>query len=714
MSAARREPPDLAALLRQREAEKKLASKPRFIPKKERERLQAEKVKEEEKRKRKEEARTLGSNATTNSTNADNGRRSRPSENGIPTGPKAMAMRMNKGDNAPNGYGGGHRQDRKRGRDDEEQAKSQIEKDEADLRARYMGPPVNQSTSFSADKKKRRKTAAAPKFNFDWDPADDTSRPHDFIYAQRVEPLVRFGGDETTDEMIQRKAEAIRRGDPETGEERARKLLEQHERAKQQLERKNLGKHWSEKSLEDMKERDWRIFKENFGIATKGGLIPNPMRSWQESNLPTQLLNIVADVGYEEPTPIQRAAIPIAMQSRDLIGVAVTGSGKTAAFLLPLLAYIRKLPPLTEMNKNDGPYALILAPTRELVQQIESEAKKFATPLGFTVVSIVGGHSLEEQAFALRNGAEIIVATPGRLVDCLERRLLVFSQCCYIIMDEADRMIDQGFEEPLTKILDALPVTNEKPDTEDAENPQLMSRYLGDKDRYRQTMMYTATMPPVVERIAKKYLRRPAIVTIGNAGEAVDTVEQRVEFVAGEDKRKKRLQEILNSGQFKPPIIVFVNIKRNCDMVARDIKAMGFSAVTLHGSKTQEQREAALASLRNGQTDILVATDLAGRGIDVPDVSLVVNFNMATSIESYTHRIGRTGRAGKKGVAITFLGNEDNDVLYDLRQIITKSSVSKVPEELRRHEAAQSKPQRGVKKVEESGGFGGKGGSNWQ
>ncbi|KAK5663629.1 hypothetical protein OQA88_4060 [Cercophora sp. LCS_1] len=718
MSSSRREPPDLAALLRKRKTEEELASKPRFIPKKERERLEAEKkAKEEEERKRKElQASSSASSAsgrngfgngkTTSFFNGSstNGRAPQPSGSSIPTGPKAMRN----GESAQTGSSEKPRTERKRGHDEEERKAKLERNDESELRARYMGPVVNQST-FSAKKKRRR--TAANKFNFDWDPDDDTSRPHDPIYAEQVQPLVRLGGYEMTDEMVRQKAESIRRSDPETGEERARQFLEQHERVKKQMERKNLGKHWSEKSLEDMKERDWRIFKENFGIATKGGAIPNPMRSWRESGLPSRLLDIVEKVGYEEPTPIQRAAIPIAMQSRDLIGVAVTGSGKTAAFLLPLLVYISRLEPLSEANKNDGPYALILAPTRELVQQIESEARKFATPLGYTVVSIVGGHSLEEQAFALRNGAEIIVATPGRLVDCLERRLLVFSQCCYIIMDEADRMIDQGFEEPLTKILDSMPVTNEKPDTDDAENPALMSRFLGGNDRYRQTMMYTATMPPVVEKIAKKYLRRPAIVTIGNAGEAVDTVEQRVEFVAGEDKRKKRLQEILNSGHFKPPIIVFVNIKRNCDMVARDIRNMGFSAVTLHGSKTQEQREAALLSLRNNQTDILVATDLAGRGIDVPDVSLVVNFNMAMSIESYTHRIGRTGRAGKSGVAITFLGPEDNDVLYDLKQIISKSSISKVPEELRRHEAAQSKPQRGgPKKIEESGGFGGKGG----
>ncbi|KAI5284600.1 mRNA splicing protein prp28, partial [Ascosphaera atra] len=317
--------------------------------------------------------------------------------------------------------------------------------------------------------------------------------------------------------------------------------MEMERRRKEESSRAALDLHWSQKRLDQMRERDWRIFKEDFNIATKGGSIPNPMRSWAESHLPQNLLQIVDQIGYKEPSPIQRAAIPIALANRDLIGVAVTGSGKTAAFLLPLLVYIENLlrfvtPEEHEWRKNDGPYAIILAPTRELAQQIEIEAKKFCTPLHYTVVSIVGGHTVEEQAYNLRNGAEIIIATPGRLVDLLERRILVLSQCNYVVMDEADRMIDLGFEEPVNKILDALPTSNEKPDTEEAEDPRAMTGRT-----YRQTMMYTATMPSAVERIARKYLRRPAIVNIGNVGEAVDTVEQRVEFVAGEDRRKKRL-----------------------------------------------------------------------------------------------------------------------------------------------------------------------------
>lgn len=726
---------------------------PKFLSKAQREKLALEKRAKEVEAER--QAKAFSNGANHNGVSSES-RPARPAEpefdrrdaaGGVPTGPRAMRGDIPTGpaaarhaqpsrnrdmDPPPHPRSKNPRGEKRPTEEDEATAKAAI------LKQRYMGS--EQTSNFSAKKKRKRTTDR--KFNFEWNAEEDTSGDYNPLYQSRHEAnffgrgrLAGFGED-VADNMARKYAEALEMRDHESGSMRAKEILEMERRRREESTRNQLDKHWSEKKLEHMRERDWRIFKEDFNIATKGGSVPNPMRSWEESQLPKRLLELIDRVGYKEPTPIQRAAIPIALQSRDLIGVAVTGSGKTASFLLPLLVYISELPRLDEFEwrKNDGPYAIVLAPTRELAQQIEIEAKKFTQPLGFNVVSIVGGHSLEEQAFSLRDGAEIIIATPGRLVDCIERRMLVLSQCCYVIMDEADRMIDLGFEEPVNKILDALPVTNEKPDTEEAENPRAMKQHLGGQDRYRQTMMYTATMPVAVERIARKYLRRPAIITIGGVGEAVDTVEQRVELIAGEDKRKKRLAEILSSGDFRPPIIVFVNIKRNCDAIAREIKHMGFSSVTLHGSKTQEQREAALASVRSGATDILVATDLAGRGIDVPDVSLVVNFNMATSIESYTHRIGRTGRAGKSGVAITFLGNEDSDVMYvsyypsplsvstvwqktnfrfryDLKQMLIKSPISRVPEELRKHEAAQSKPTRGQgKKIEDSSGFGGKGG----
>jgi ATP-dependent RNA helicase DDX23/PRP28 len=716
---------------------------PKFLSKAQREKLALEKrAKEVEEAKRAKESvssngngsgysdeksRTSSyANGTSNGTAPTGPRGMRNGD--VPTGPASMRSREpSKGvDMSPPAppkkiaFGASDSRSQKRPADEDKSQKVQ-----ADLiKNRYMGAEQNVST-FSASKKRRKTTDK--KFNFEWSVEEDTSPDYNPIYNSRAE--VNFFGrgrlagfdEQAADDAAKKYAAALQERDGIGGAARAREIMEMERKRKEEGGRTAIDKHWSEKKLEHMRERDWRIFKEDFNIATKGGAIPNPMRNWDESNLPKRLRDIIDEVGYTEPSAIQRAAIPIALQNRDLIGVAVTGSGKTAAFLLPLLVYISELPRLdeNEWRRHDGPYSIILAPTRELAQQIEIEARKFAGPLGFTVVSIVGGHSLEEQAYNLRNGAEIIIATPGRLVDCIERRIIVLSQCCYVIMDEADRMIDLGFEEPVNKILDALPVGNEKPDDETAEDARIMSQHIGGKDRYRQTMMYTATMPSAVERIARKYLRRPAIVTIGNIGEAVDTVEQRVEFVSGEDKRKKRLNEILASREFKPPIIVFVNIKRNCDAVARDIKHMGFSSVTLHGSKTQEQREAALASVRNGSTDVLVATDLAGRGIDVPDVSLVVNFNMATNIESYTHRVGRTGRAGKSGVAITFLGNEDVDVMYDLKQMLSKSQISRVPEELRKHEAAQRKSERhgrgggggGDKREkgagDESGGFGG-------
>ncbi|KAI8935724.1 mRNA splicing protein prp28 [Plenodomus lindquistii] len=686
----KKQPPSIDDILKAKREKEAAAAKPRFMSKAERERLALEtRQKEVEEIKRRREASDQFSNAT-----AQNGHRSNGASNGassIPTGPRSMRPDPPSGPSSM-------RHDRRNGGDmapppvpDKKAGKRPPPEDTeaAMIRNRYMGAEQTQST-FSAKKKRKRTTEK--KFNFEWNEEEDTSYDYNPIYQQKAEAGFfgrgRLGGftEEVSDAGTQKFIEAMIERDPETGRIRAEQILEMERRRKEEGGRAQLDKHWSEKKLEHMRERDWRIFKEDFNIATKGGAIPNPMRNWKEAGLPDKLMRIVDQVGYTEPSAIQRAAIPIALQCRDLIGVAVTGSGKTAAFILPLLVYISQLPPLSAANRHDGPYALVLAPTRELAQQIEVEARKFAGPLGFNTAVIVGGHSIEEQSFQMQAGAEIIIATPGRLVDCIERRVLVLSQCTYVIMDEADRMIDMGFEEPVNKILDALPVNNEKPDSELAEDPNAMKRGL-----YRQTMMYTATMPTAVERIARKYLRRPAIVTIGNVGEAVETVEQRVEHIQGEERRKKRLQEILSSGEFPAPIIVFVNIKRNCDAIARDIKHMGFSSVTLHGSKTQEQREAALASLKEGRTDVLVATDLAGRGIDITDVSLVVNFNMAGSIESYTHRIGRTGRAGKSGVAITFWGNEDADVLYDLKQMLMKSQISKVPEDLRKHEAAQQK-----------------------
>ncbi|KAG4301120.1 hypothetical protein PCK1_002819 [Pneumocystis canis] len=560
------------------------------------------------------------------------------------------------------------------------------EKEIEDIRKRYLGTEDN--------KKKKRKTSER-KFVFDWDNTEDTSSDINPIYSNRHSAQFlgrgKLGGfdDKSVKGYTESFINMLANSSNEEDRNRAKQLMDMEHKKNTRISWDD--KHWSEKPLELMKERDWRIFKEDFSISSRGGSIPNPIRSWKESGLPKIILDMIQIVGYKEPSPIQRAAIPIGLQNRDIIGIAETGSGKTASFVLPMLVYISTLPPLDEYNKNDGPYAIILVPTRELAQQIETETKKFSEPMDFVCVSIVGGHKIEEQAFNIRDGVHIVIATPGRLLDCLERRVLVLSQCAYVVLDEADRMIDMGFEEAVNKLLDALPVRNQKPDNDDAENPVLMSKMIGGKERFRQTVMFSATMPPSVEKLAKKYLRRPAIVTIGNAGQAVDTVVQIVEMMNTEDKKRRRLEELLNSNDYSPPVIIFINQRRSCDALAKSLARIGWNAVTLHGGKSQEQRETALAQLRSGEADCLVATDLAGRGIDVADVSLVVNFNMAKNIEDYTHRIGRTGRAGKSGTAITFLTPEDTDVMYDLKQAISKSSISKVPDWLKMHEAAQRK-----------------------
>ncbi|KAF5358278.1 hypothetical protein D9756_001646 [Leucocoprinus leucothites] len=558
---------------------------------------------------------------------------------------------------------------------------SMTDSDLSAIRSRYLG----------VDKKKRKiRKMNDRKFVFDWDAQDDTFSEDSpvAVGSNRQGAQIMFGRGHLAG-MDDGGGSGVRRV---TGGDHLADAMERRKAAKAGFDER----HWTEKPLSEMKERDWRIFREDFSISARGGNIPHPLRSWTESDIPQQILECIERIGYKEPSPIQRQAIPIGLQHRDIIGIAETGSGKTAAFVIPMLSFIGKLPLFTDDNRHLGPYALILAPTRELAQQIETEAHKFAGPLGYKCVSIVGGRAVEEQQFNLREGAEIVIATPGRLKDVIERHVLVLSQCRYVVMDEADRMVNLGFEADLTFILDALPT-----ETMQGEDPGEQMDIDGEiikKGRTRVTTLFSATMPPAVERLARKYLKKPAVITIGEAGRAVDTVEQRVEFVNGDEKKKIRLLEILNSNQFAPPIIVFVNQKKTADMVAKDLSRGGWNAATLHSGKNQEQREASLQSLRNGESDVLVATDLAGRGIDVQDVSLVINFQMANTIEAYVHRIGRTGRAGKMGIAITFLTNDDDEVMYDLKQEISKSPVSKVPVELAKHEAAQHKVSREMKR----------------
>ncbi|KAG1334732.1 DEAD-box ATP-dependent RNA helicase 21-like [Cocos nucifera] len=588
--------------------------------------------------------------------------------------------------------------ERERERDREEEARSRersrIEKQAEREREKELEAIKEQYLGSKKPKKRVIRPSEKFRFSFDWENTEDTSLDMNTLYQNPHEARLLFGRGFLAgiDRREQKKLAA--RHEKETREEIRRKegVEERPEEAAAQRQKEaaaelydafdmRVDRHWTEKKLEEMTERDWRIFREDFNISYKGSRIPRPMRSWAESKLGTELLKAVEKAGYKTPSPIQMAAIPLGLQQRDVIGIAETGSGKTAAFILPMLTYITKLPPMSEENEAEGPYAVVMAPTRELAQQIEDETVKFAHFLGIKVVSIVGGQSIEEQGFKLRQGCEVVIATPGRLLDCLERRYAVLNQCNYVVLDEADRMIDMGFEPQVVGVLDAMPSSNLKPENEDEE--------LDEKKIYRTTYMFSATMPPAVERLARKYLRNPVVVTIGTAGKATDLITQHV-IMLKESQKMPRLQRLLSDLGDKTAL-VFCNTKRTVDARAKDLDKLGYRVTIVHGGKSQEQREISLEGFRNRRFNVLVATDVLGRGIDIPDVAHVINYDMPTHIDMYTHRIGRTGRAGKTGVATTFLTPEDSEVFYDLKQMLIQSN-SPVPPELARHEASKFKP----------------------
>ncbi|XP_058108165.1 DEAD-box ATP-dependent RNA helicase 21 isoform X2 [Magnolia sinica] len=568
----------------------------------------------------------------------------------------------------------------------EKQVEREREKELESIKEQYLGS--------KKPKKRVIKPSEKFRFSFDWENTEDTSRDMNVLYQNPHEARLLFGRGFRAgmDRREQKKLAAKNEKDLREEIRKKEGVEERPEEAAAQRQKEEaadlydtfdmrVDRHWSEKKLDEMTERDWRIFREDFNISYKGSRIPRPMRNWPESRLSNELLKAVEKAGYKTPSPIQMAAIPLGLQQRDVIGIAETGSGKTAAFVLPMLTYISRLPPMNEDNEAEGPYAVVMAPTRELAQQIEDETVKFAHYLGIKVVSIVGGQSIEEQGFKLRQGCEVVIATPGRLLDCLERRYAVLNQCNYVVLDEADRMIDMGFEPQVVGVLDAMPSSNLKPENEDEE--------LDEKRIYRTTYMFSATMPPAVERLARKYLRNPVVVTIGTAGKTTDLITQHV-IMLKESEKMSRLQKLLNELGDKTAI-VFINTKKSADSLAKSLDKAGYRVTTLHGGKTQEQREISLEGFRSKRFTVLVATDVAGRGIDIPDVAQVINYDMPGNIEMYTHRIGRTGRAGKTGVATTFLTMHDTDVFYDLKQMLIQSN-SPVPPELARHEASKFKP----------------------
>ncbi len=336
------------------------------------------------------------------------------------------------------------------------------------------------------------------------------------------------------------------------------------------------------------------------------------------------VLQAVRDAGYEVPTPIQAAAIPLALSGRDVIGLAQTGTGKTAGFTIPIIQRLLEVP----LAGSRRPRALILTPTRELAQQVRGSFEKYAIHSGFEIVEVFGGVALGPQEDALKRGVDVIVATPGRLIDHMERGNVVFDDLEVLVLDEADRMLDMGFAPQLNRIVREIP-------------------------SYRQTLLFSATMPAEVEALARKYLRQPTVVQVGKRGGAAKTVEHAV-YPVPEHRKTALLIDLLREERLDQ-VLVFTRTKNAADRVARDLEEAKIDALLMHGDRSQKERMDALEGFRTGRVRVLVATDVAQRGLDIAGISHVINYHVPEQPEDYVHRIGRTGRAAATGDAFTFM-----------------------------------------------------------
>jgi len=364
------------------------------------------------------------------------------------------------------------------------------------------------------------------------------------------------------------------------------------------------------------------------------------MFDFEMLDLPAHLKTRLKELKFSEPTPIQNKAIPLALSGHDILGLAQTGTGKTLAFGLPLLNHV--------LNASGKPEpktvkSLILAPTRELVNQIAESLKQFTIGTKVRVVTVVGGQSINKQIQLLGRGTDILVATPGRLIDLLDRRAVTLKQAHYLVLDEADQMLDLGFIHALRRIA-----------------PELGTP--------RQTMLFSATMPKKMEELSSAYLTNPQRIQVSPPGKAADKITQSVHFLAKAAKAAQ-LREILRQ-DMDAKTLVFGRTKHGTEKLMKSLVADGFKAVSIHGNKSQGQRDRAIAEFKKGDANILCATDVAARGIDIPDVMYVINFDLPEVADNYVHRIGRTARAGRSGQAITLCSPEEIPLLRDIEKVM--------------------------------------------
>jgi len=368
-------------------------------------------------------------------------------------------------------------------------------------------------------------------------------------------------------------------------------------------------------------------------------------QSFSELSLSPKIARAVAEMGYESMTPIQAQAIPVVLEGKDVMGAAQTGTGKTAAFSLPLLQRLLKHENASTSPARHPVRALVLLPTRELADQVAQQVKLYAKYTDLRSAVVFGGMDMKPQTLELKKGVEVLVATPGRLLDHIEAKNCVLNQVEYVVLDEADRMLDIGFLPDLQRILSHLPKT-------------------------RTTLLFSATFSPEIKRLAGSYLQNPVTIEVARSNATASTVEQHFYRVEDDDKRLA-LKQILNERGVKQAF-VFVNSKLGCARLARSLEREGLVTAALHGDKSQDERLKALEAFKSGAVDLLVCTDVAARGLDIKDVPAVFNFDIPFNAEDYVHRIGRTGRAGASGLAVSFVGGRDAKMIGDLEKLIAK------------------------------------------
>ncbi|RBQ67838.1 hypothetical protein VDGD_04354 [Verticillium dahliae] len=447
--------------------------------------------------------------------------------------------------------------------------------------------------------------------------------------------------------------------------------------------RKNFWTEPAELStLTEAETNDLRL--ELDGIKVSGNDVPKPVQKWAQCGLTRQTLDILADLGYERPTSIQMQALPCLMSGRDVIGVAKTGSGKTMAFLLPMFRHIKDQKPI---RGDDGPIGLIMTPTRELAVQIHRDCKPFLKPMGMRAVCAYGGAPIKDQIADLKRGAEIVVCTPGRMIDLLganQGRVTNLRRVSYVVLDEADRMFDMGFEPQVMKIF-----ANMRPD--------------------RQTILFSATMPRIIDSLTKKVLKSPVEVTVGGRSVVAPEITQKVEVLDEGDKFFHLLGLLgeLYEEDEDARSLIFVERQEKADDLLKELMTKGYPCMSIHGGKDQVDRDSTISDFKKGIVPILIATSVAARGLDVKQLKLVVNYDAPNHLEDYVHRAGRTGRAGNKGTAVTYITSEQENCAPGIAKALEQSGQP-VPERLNEmRKAHRDKVKAG--KAKDTSGFGGKG-----